>query len=917
MKNFLDDTAISILNEYGNDIAQLCLVFPSRRAGLYFTLALRKCGYCAPVNYTTIDALMQKFSTLKKADNLFVLSALHRIYSKYHTQEAFDKFYSFGKLLLSDFDSVDKYMVDASDLYSIVSDTLDVENQFRDDTHQKAVEFWAKFNKNKVELYKEQSFIRIWQSLYNIYAELRNLLASAGVGYSGMIYRNAAENIDHWAMDSEPRYVIVGLNAISSSEEVVLKALKNSNKADFIWDFNPDWLNDQNNEAVWFIRSNIVMFPQADYFTRSAKNEPPQIEIIATQSEILQCKVVDKVLNNISLESGNKQLDEKTAIVLTDENLLVPLLYSLPDCANEINISIGYPISSTPAYVFLERLIALQTTRNSDGNFYHKAVSLILEHQFIDNQIFARELEESGCLFFPSSTLSEGGSIENLFVPIGKTYLDLHYYLIRVIDQLISKIDVIGERDIYALKLIYRAVMELCNTIIDCKIEVSQKIYISLLFEKIGAVKLPYDGRSGRGVQIMGILESRTLNFDNIILLSMNDDNFPNSKTASSYIPQNLRVAYGLPSAKEHSAIWSYYFYRLVDGAKKVTLLYCNSNRADSSGEASRYIYQLKYNTKCSIKEASTRLNVGSEGVDNSIFIAKNDNIINDIRARNLSPSAINRYVNCPLSFYFNDIARLKEDQKVENEISSLDIGNALHLSMQKLYANVVKIEDARPYIKAISRAKIQAVIAESMGEICGSKADILAPDIALAEVAILRMIENIVKYDGAQDEPFSIEALEEEITCTIGSVNIKGTIDRIDKLVDNTMRIVDYKSGGDKTDFSSIDAVLNGEQSEHRSAVAQILIYSIAAAKKFNRPVTPALYVARSMGQAKFTNPILLMNKTLLDPIPSDVFAEIEYGIKEKLNEIVDVTIGFNQSENKPKSCKYCIYSTICQVKS
>ncbi|MEG1413979.1 MAG: PD-(D/E)XK nuclease family protein [Mucinivorans sp.] len=916
MNTFIQDVAQSLLGKYGDNIAQLNIVFPSKRAERFFAIALHQLNYHGTRHCMTIDGLMQRFSGLKKADNLIVISKLHNIYSNYHPGETFDKFYSFGKLLLSDFDSIDKYMVDAAALYSIVSDTLDVENQFRDETHQKALEFWTNFQHSKAVLHKEQAFIQIWRSLYNIYTELGASLLADKVGYGGMIYRDAAQSIVGQDLSSQPRYVIIGLNALSKSECAVLEALQKSDKVDFIWDYSEQWLAEEGNETSWFLRSNIATFPTAEYFTKSTRVDPLSLNVVSTQSEVLQCKIAGKILSTTALRNNVPQLDERTAIVLTDENLLVPLLHSLPDCAAKINVSIGYPLSSTQAYVFLERLIALQNTVSAKGEFNHTIIKAILSHQFIDNQDLIERLDTSGQLYFAGQTFAnEDSLVRSIFAPINRNYNALHAYLMATIDYLIDRAEKTQEVDRYALKIIRSKASALIDTIKNCKIDLSVNIYISLLVESVRGERLPYDGKSGEGVQIMGILETRALDFDNIILLSMNDDNFPDSKSQSSYIPQNLRVAYGLPSAREHSAIWSYYFYRLLERARKVTMLYCSASGDDSSGEPSRYILQLKYNSVYKLNENSIGLSVINDKKDDVITIKKDDAMIGNIARRALSPSAINRYINCPLAFYFNDIAGLREDVRSENEISNLDVGNTLHLAMQKLYQDIVGREHAQSMIQKITRDEIKSTVQQVIREVCGSKTEELAPNIAITEVAVIRMIENIVRYDGALEDKFRIEALEEKISCNIGGKIIQGTADRIDLLSNGLIRVVDYKSGGDLTSFYSVDEIINGEHKVHRSAIVQIMIYSLAAAKKYKSQVIPALYVARQMRIKSKVNPVVSLDDDLLCPIPQGVMAEFEDTLSRKLDQLTDVATNFEQSDNKPDSCQYCIYQQICRT--
>lgn len=908
--SFLQDVAQALYDKYGKDISDLNIVFPSRRAERYFTIALDRIGCRARPSFSTIDTLMQRFSELKPADELVVISHLYNIYKEFHKNETFDKFYSFGKLLISDFDSIDKYMVDASKLYSIVSDTFDIENKFQDSLHNHAFRFWESFEHKKATSHKEQYFLRIWGSLFEIYNRLQTKLTQSNEAYAGMVYRDTANKIGSTDLSNIKKLIFVGLNALSESEKIVLKELQKNQKAEFIWDFDPEWI-ENDKETAYFIRKNIIQFPQVEYYKSNNTQATPEIEVIATPTDILQCKVSANILQKIAVQENKNSLDEKTAIVLTDENLLLPLLHSLPSVASNINISIGFPLASTLAYLFIERIISLQATSNKQG-FYHTDVTAILSHPFISDKIKTEEIATSKQLYIASEKIaSNNDNYKIIFDKIEYGYFTLHNYLERVINLIINNVTNISEEEKHALDIILKSMTKLISTIQNCNIELSTPIYISLLKQSIKSQSIPYEGKSGNGVQIMGILETRALDFDNIIMLSMSDDNFPNAKSPSSYIPQNLRIAYGLPTIEEHSAIWSYYFYRLFQKAKKIELLYCNASNSATPGEQSRYIYQLLYNSKYDIKESSLNFQIERDTTPNEISVHKTAEIVSELRVRKYSPSAINRYINCPLAFYFSDVASIEtEEDAIENEVTSLDIGSALHKTMEALY----KILGANHTIKNISRQEIKQTTHRIMGEICGEKQSTLAPTIALSELAIGRMVENIVNYD-THNREFTIMDMEKTLSCNISGITVKGTIDRIDRMDDGSIRVIDYKSGGNKWECKSIEGLINGTQKEHNEAILQILTYCLIANENFSAPITAELYVARKMGRVQIQDQVIRIGGERQAPISNSTLDEIEEKIGAILQEITNPEIPFFQSANKPDSCAYCAYKPICQI--
>lgn len=910
MITFLEDLASELFVEHGNQISHLTVVFPSHRAERYFILALQKLGCSKKPKFATIDELMQRFSTIKIADNLSLIGKLYNVYGQYHTGESFDKFYSFGKLLLSDFDAIDKYMVDAKKLYSIVNDTLDIENRFKDSLHDKAFEFWRNFQKSKAEFHKNQYFIHIWSSLYEIYSKYRSQLASENIGYQGMIYRDVAQNIDQTKIDG--KFIFAGLNALTKSEKQVLKHLDKNDQAQFYWDYDIAWLEHKNHEASYFILSNIDEFKNNKELSNK-RTKSTEIEIITTPTDILQCKIAGRVLETLYMEgSVSLSQNESTAIVLTDENLLMPLLHSLPDNKQDINISIGYPIDSTLSFKYLNSLIELQETKNRNL-FYYKDVFTILAHPFIEEKDLITELKASEKFYFsPEDINSENQHTKNLFEQIGKHYYSLHNYLFKAINELSTCAKNIDEKELYAVKIIADRMKELISTIQSCGIEITSRIYTTLLKESIKSEKIPFKGLSGKGVQVMGILETRALDFDNVIILSMNDDNFPSAKTPSSYVPQNLRIAYGLPTTKEHSAIWSYYFYRLLNRAKKVSMIYCNTPNSTTSGEASRYIHQLKYNYKYQIKDINTIYNITNENAIDQISIPKTAKHVSELRQRAFSPSAINRYINCPLSFYFSDIEALKPDNQIQNqEITNLDVGTILHQVMYDLYTT----HKSQSAIAGITHQEITSTIKKVVNEVLNSKTDTTSPSIALAELALERMVENILYYDINISPPFDVIAIEKSIKMQIEDLIIKGTVDRIDRMHDGTIRVIDYKSGGEKANFTSIDTLFKGSQKEHNHAIAQLLTYSVLVNHTYNAPISAALYMARKMGAKQSVDPTLVCAGNRLELLTQENIEDIQVNIKSILGEITDSDQPFSQSSNKPESCVYCPYKPICQV--
>lgn len=878
MSTFLGDAARCVAQRYGKDLSALTLVFPTRRAGLFFEIELKKWGTTPPC-CTTIDHWIGNLSELKRADNLSVLAELYKIYCELHGTEPFERWASFGKLLLTDFDSVDKYLVDAQALYSVVSDTREVEAEFRDESYQAALEFWRTFQQAKAEQHSEQEFVRIWRSLFDLYTRLSERLLAKGEGSGGMIYRAAA-----LAPNPTPQgtTIFIGLNALSRSEQVILERTE----AEFLWDYDPSWLTaTPPHQAAYFITRNLKRLPQAEWFEPS-EHATPQIEAIATPTRIGQCKALPALLAELG------EWNHKTGIVLTDEGLIVPLVHSLPPEIGAVNISVGYPLRSTAAYGLIERLTQLYTTYRTDKGFYHTALFSVLRHPLIGLKEVADELSAGEERFLRTDTIA---------APTGRSATDLNGYLTQILAGI--ETEIASER--YALDLIKAELASLWSRIAAAELPLSVRGYTALLFEALSALRLPYEGHSGQGVQVLGILESRALDFENLIVLSLDDANFPDAHTPSSYIPQTLRAAYGLPSTEEHNAIWSYYFFRLLPRAKNVRLVYCGAGE----NEPSRYLRQLHYLSDWPFVERSADAELGTTPIERTFEVEKTKEIISSLAARRLSPSALNRYAECPMRFYLSDVAGVKPLDETSEALSPLDTGNILHHALEALYTPFVGKADAARLLQGVDRKAIRQAIETQINKACGSRLDPHSASVGVVRTAVERLVGNVVAYDAARTELFVIQALEHQvkaewITASGTKVQVGGTIDRLDRLADGSLSIVDYKSGGDKPNYASVEALFDGATYGSRnSAALQLLVYAVVLRRVERVDVSARLYVARKLG--------LGFDPTVA--VSDEVLAEVEARIEGIFEQWSDQNAPFAQTVHRPEFCRYCPYISVC----
>ncbi|MCD8072231.1 MAG: PD-(D/E)XK nuclease family protein, partial [Alistipes sp.] len=555
MQSFLSLLAENLYDRYGDEISSLSIILPNRRAKLFFCDALS--GIIAkPLwqpSFRTMDEIMQHYSGLGAGEKIPLVAELYKVYSRYHT-ETFDSFYYWGEMLMSDFDSIDKYLVDAGMLFRNVAQLKEIES---DNSYPAEMisRFWKSFGHESGYSEEKKRFLDIWSTLDPIYREFRTRLNEKGVGYTGMIYRQAAENIKSGNIPEDikvqGKYIVAGFNALSQCEKVLLRYL--SPNAEFFWDYDQYYVNDPRQEAGLFIRENMRIFPQEhplggyDNFCANKK-----ITVVASPSDSMQCKYAGDVLGRIA--AGGQIPGKETAIVLTDENLMTPLLSSIPGQIGEINVTMGYPLKLTSAYTLYERLAQLQSGKRVNGSktlYRYGDLTGLLNHPFVSeldkdvNRLILERVRKMQVMYPDISQICPAGSPIGLMLsPCGDTWQDISKYLLSAISAVITSGALSGDghgHDRDHLAMIAASVRQTSNSLENAEVEVSSKVFLSLVRKILQATAIPYEGEPLQGVQVMGILETRGLDFKNLIVLSMNDDNFPGSRVSSySFIPHNM-----------------------------------------------------------------------------------------------------------------------------------------------------------------------------------------------------------------------------------------------------------------------------------------------------------------------------------------------------------------------------------------
>ena len=965
MKPFLYHIAELFYAHYGADIHRLAFVFPNRRAGLFFRKYLSELSekpLFSPAIWT-INDLFARISGKQPADRIRTLFRLYEIYRrKSGSDEAFDDFVYWGDMLLNDFDDIDKYMVDARKLFVNVTDlkALEDDYSFLSEEQIAAIcSFWSSFYP-KSDSPNKKHFLELWEVLYDLYAELRAELASENSGYDGMLFRDAVEYLEQHPDEQLPfgQVVFVGLNALSVSEERLLLELKRRGVADFYWDYASPFLRDKDNKASFFMERNLRLFPSR-YEMPQEELPVPHIEVISIPSAIGEAKQVYHLLE--SFRQAGELTDEeamRTAIVLPDEHLLIPVLNAIPDSIRHINVTMGYPLINTPVASLMDAILSLQKNRRyltgADGRrslgYYYRDVLPVLNHQYVsaacgkESMRLIEDIRRNNRIYVKADELLQGDLLSAIFTPLEEVS-QCSDYLITILEKLNARLRLADEEndeedapkcntasDIEQEFVFhyFATINKLKELMQEAGVDVRIDTYFRLLKRMTELITIPFEGEPLSGLQIMGVLETRALDFDRVVLLSMNDGIFPMKRAANSFIPYNLRRGFALPTYEHQDSIWAYHFYRLIQRAGHVTLLYDSRSGGLQTGEVSRYVLQLKYHYGVPLQEKIAVYNVSTTSVP-PIHIAKDAGILSQLEVygekgdRALSASAINTYLDCPLKFYFSYVKNIEEEEDVSEMIESDVFGSILHKVMEILYKPLKGKLVTADILKLIRKDKrlLTEAIMSSFAEVYFKSKEVRpleGQNYLIGEmirIYVLKILECDARYT-----PFHYVESEKQvhdwITLSNGNkIKLKGYIDRVDA-IDSRLRIVDYKTGRGQLAFDTIHGLFDKEAKERSKAVMQVFLYAwmYERQKEYDgREIEPSIYYLRTLFDEKFDPTVIhkiARGKTERVENFQTYKEEFEKELQICLDEIFDNTLDFVQTEND-KVCTYCRFHDLC----
>lgn len=957
MTPFLQQIASLFYQQYGAEVSRLAFVFPNRRTGLFFQKYLSEVADKPLFSPTilTINDLFVQLSGKQTVDRINMLFMLYDIYVRHSgSTETFDEFLYWGEMLLNDFDDVDKYMADARMLFTNVTDLREIENDFSFlDAEQIAAirTFWSSFYP-KGDSPNQEEFLAVWKILYTLYNDLRDALAAEGRGYEGMIFREVVEQMEQNNCCDLPytKVVFVGLNALSVAEERFLIQLQKRGIADFYWDYASDKVTDPNNKASYFVERNLKNFP-SQYPLPTEEKVDTEIEVIGIPSGIGQAKQVYTLLNELCKEDEMSPEEAlRTAIILPDEHLLIPVLNAIPEQIRRINVTMGYPLAGTPVASLMEYILALQkNVRYVDRQpvFYFRDVLPILNHRYISSicpeivNTLVKDIAENNRIYISAADLGKTDLLSVLFLPVTdvNTFSD---YLINVLQELNKVMHTLssGEEEEDATQRTndleqefifhyFTTVNRMKEIMQDAGIEMKIDTYFRLLKRVTDTITIPFRGEPLSGLQIMGVLETRALDFDRLIILSMNEGIFPLRKAANSFIPYNLRRGFGLPTYEHQDSVWAYHFYRLIYRASHVSLLYDTRSNGLQTGEVSRFVHQLHYHYEVPLQNKLVVYNVSSAKTP-ALQVKKTDEVMQRLNAfhkggnRAISASAVNTYLDCPLKFYFSVVEGIQEEEEVSETIESNVFGSILHKVMEELYMPLCGKIVTADLLKAIKKDTpvLTGAIARAFAEIF-FMSDVVRPltgqNFLIGEM-IRKYVEKILERD-SKLTPFRYIESERKINrlFTLGDnrteIQLKGFIDRIDEVRD-AVRIIDYKSGSGTSVFTSVESLFDKEDKDRAKAVMQVFMYSwMLGAAPAGKTIQPGIYYMRTLFSDSFDASVSRrIERTKTEPVTDfSAYSEAFEGeLRRCLDEIFGRETPFTQTTTE-KACAWCPFKDIC----
>ena len=954
MKSFLEYVAADLLQKYGTNLSRIAVVFPNKRAALFLNEHLARMAdrpLWSPA-YITISDLFRSHSQRQVADTIQLVCELHQCFTECTgIDETLDHFYGWGQLLLSDFDDLDKNMASAEHVFANLRDIHEYDDTSYLSEEQRTIlrQFFSNFSEEHNSELKRR-FLQLWSHIFDIYQSFNDKLLAQGLAYEGALYREVAECEE---TDFEyDTYLFIGFNMLQQVEQTLFRRMKKEGRARFYWDYDHYYLN--SNEAGYFIAQYLSDFPnELDNHEDAIYNNFTQkktITYISAPTENIQARYISTWLRQENRIADNR----RTAVVLCNENLLQTAIHCIPTEVEKVNITTGYPLSQTPVTSFVNLLIALQTNGyvTETGHYRLRHVNLVLRHPYSHylstavNSLY-NELN-SQKIYYPNiAQLSKDDGLTLLFSmehasstqQFNSILLLWLMSVVRLTAKAISKDEVeLSPLTQESLFRMYTLLNRLSNLVESGSLNIDTITLQRLISQIVSATSIPFHGEPVEGIQMMGVLETRNIDFEHVLLLSCNEGNLPKGLSDTSFIPYSIRKAYGLTTIDHKVAIYAYYFHRLLQRASDITFVYNNSTNDGQRGEMSRFMLQMMVESGHQIHIQT--LQAGQALIQRTLQpITKTDAVMQLLRKRFennlLTPSAINRYIRCQLQFFYRYVSGLIEPENDdEDNIDNRIFGNIFHLAAQLVYeklmqkSRIIMANDIEYLLQTevdIERA-VDEAFKQALFQIKDTARKLPPLDglqIINREV-IIKYIRQLLEID-RRLTPFTILGLEKTVKMDyqipIGDetfiTTLGGMIDRLDSITTSDgkeqIRVIDYKTGSRRLKaLPDVDAIFAQESlKDHSDYYLQAFLYSyIVRLKSKDTAVSPALLFIQHAGSDDY-DPKLCLGR---DPV-NDIAVVSESYMKQLSSLICDIfnpTISFTPTDDK-KRCATCPYAHLC----
>ncbi len=859
-------------------------------------------------------------------DQLTLCVELFDIYKKYYPEAIFEKFYPWGSLALNDFDEIDKNLINAQSLFKRMSDIREIEQQFQLDADdlESFASFWETISGQEPEGLKKE-FVNSWILLGKLYIDLQKTLESKKMCYAGMITRKIAANVDSWLSTSEvPTTIFAGFHALPLGEEKIIDAYIRTGKGKIYFDTDEVYVDDHSQEAGRYFRKSKLFIDGEHWKFKDFGSSPKTIYITAAPLNIGQSKLLG--LDLAALGEKDLSFAQNSVLVLPDESLLFPVLSSIPDEVKALNVSMGYPLKNSSVFSFILQILELQLNAKNTV-FYHKDVVSILNHTFVQTATaenipaLLRQIMKSNWVYIDKSQLvkEEEGLLSLLFSKVEKITLIIPW-LKNVLNKYILYRSEIKDQDIdpeAEFAFMFYTLFTRLENIVETRLpDIDLKMLIRLLKEIAASASAPFRGEPLKGLQIMGFLETRVLDFKNVFIMSVNEEIIPEGKAKQSFIPYNIRKALRLPVAEDQDSVSAYHFYRLLQRAENVYLYYNSEVRNGRGGEMSRWILQIEYELK---KKFPDQINIVRRSLStpivnhlpSAIAIKKDEAVMKvlsrytsteDAINKPFSASALSQYINCSLQFYFRYIARLDEEDEVEEEMTAASFGKIFHAAIAKIYTSgEVYSSEKILALKKDSALRIENAFKEEYAEINSLEGKNL-----LLKNVLIELLNRTLDMDAAR-APFTLLTTEGDMKVNQKLVNNNSVVffGRLDRVEQDQVgiSILDYKTGSVTIKNSSIEEWFS--KPEYK-AMFQTAFYAYLLHKSDNYDAIRGGLIPLK----NISNGVSWLKDGAL--IQQNEFEEFESRLTSLVSEILNPDISFSQTSDL-KRCVYCPFIGIC----